>query len=64
MSVLPSDPFADPIQAAEHGSYLEASTLAVGRSASMTLATDSLIILGSLPRATARAVYLADDSTR
>ena len=46
MSVQPSDPFADPIQAAGDDSYLEASTLAVGRSASLTLATDSLIILG------------------
>lgn len=56
MSVQPSDPFADPIQAAEDGSYLEASTLAVGRSASLTLATDSLIILGTLPSSTAKPV--------
>ena len=46
MSVADTDPFVDPIPASEDGTYVEGSTLAVGRSASLTLATDSLIVLG------------------
>ena len=41
-----SDPFADPINAAGDPDYTEGWTLPVGRSASLTLATDSLIVLG------------------
>jgi hypothetical protein len=41
-----SDPFADP-HCNDAGSFNEASTLTVGRNASLTLATDSLIVLGT-----------------
>ena len=41
-----SDPFVDPVNAANDLEYAEAWTLPVGRSASLTLATDSLIVLG------------------
>lgn len=46
MSLSDSDPFGDPISAAEDQDYIEGATLPVGRSASLTLATDSLIVLG------------------
>lgn len=46
MSVVDSDPFVDPANAAAGHDYTEAWTLPVGRSASLTLATDSLIVLG------------------
>jgi len=47
-SVADSDPFKDPIlPEAEHDSVGD-STLLVGRDASLTLATDSLIVLGRL----------------
>ena len=45
-SLADSDPFVDPINAASDNDYTEAWTLPVGRSASLTLATDSLIVLG------------------
>ena len=43
-----SDPFADPNGALDHHGYAEAeiTALPVGRDASLTLATDSLIVLG------------------
>ena len=46
-SVAESDPFADPGQTPNDQEYAEASTLPVGRNASLTLATDSLIVLGT-----------------
>lgn len=46
MSLAGSDPFVDPAHLAEDGVHVEASTLSVGRCASLTLATDSLIVLG------------------
>ncbi len=46
-SLADSDPFVDPVNAAsDHNNYTEGWTLSVGRSASLTLATDSLIVLG------------------
>lgn len=49
-SIVPDDPFVDPAPATEgHGSdqaFAVDSTLAVGRNASLTLGTDSLIVLG------------------
>ena len=46
-----SDPFADPAPSPGDDTYAEGSTLAVGRGASLTLATDSLIVLGELLQA-------------
>ena len=40
------DPFADPINTVEDVSHVEGTTLAVGRNASLTLATEALIVLG------------------
>ena len=40
------DPFADPIYEQDQRSFVGESTLAVGRSASLTLGTDTLIVLG------------------
>lgn len=45
-SLSDSDPFVDPINTVSDQDYSEAWTLPVGRSASLTLATDSLIVLG------------------
>lgn len=45
-SLADSDPFVDPVNTASDRVYTEAWTLPVGRSASLTLATDSLIVLG------------------
>jgi hypothetical protein len=49
-STLPDDPFVDPSSEAEDlgtdHSFAVDSTLAVGRNASLTLGTDSLIVLG------------------
>lgn len=45
-SVAPSDPFEDHSQTSKDHEYPDASTLSVGRNASLTLATDSLIVLG------------------
>ena len=45
-SISDSDPFSDPIgHVAEHEAGAD-SVLVVGRDASLTLATDSLIVLG------------------
>ncbi|KAK3176354.1 hypothetical protein OEA41_007677 [Lepraria neglecta] len=45
-STIPrSDPFADPIRMSENSEYAAGDTLPVGRDASLTLATDSLIVL-------------------
>lgn len=41
-----ADPFADPDRISDNTEYDEGSTLPVGRDASLTLATDSLIVLG------------------
>lgn len=41
-----TDPFADPDNVPGDHDYTEGWTLPVGRSASLTLATDSLIVLG------------------
>ena len=41
-----SDPFADPVHNGHDNDSMDAWTLNVGRDASLTLATDSLIILG------------------
>lgn len=46
-SLSGSDPFIDPIEKVAGNEALEASVLVVGRDASLTLATDSLIVLGS-----------------
>ena len=45
-----ADPFADPDHIADNNEYEEGSTLPVGRDASLTLATDSLIVLGRQQR--------------
>lgn len=54
-SVSGSDPFKDPVAQGAEGSpdSVGGSTLTVGRDASLTLATDSLIVLGKLARSTA-----------
>ncbi|KAL8831048.1 MAG: hypothetical protein Q9191_001094 [Dirinaria sp. TL-2023a] len=46
-SIADSDPFKDPIAPLEEDDALTGSTLVVGRDASLTLATDSLIVLDS-----------------
>ena len=46
-SLSDSDPFAsDSHLAPSEGDYVEGATLPVGRDASLTLATDALIVLG------------------
>ena len=46
-SLSDSDPFASESNlASSDGEYVEGATLPVGRDASLTLATDSLIVLG------------------
>lgn len=45
-SVPDGDPFVDPVDPIQDNEYSETSTLPVGRDASLTLATDSLIVLG------------------
>jgi len=49
-STLPDDPFVDPSSEAEDlgtdHAFAVNSTLAVGKNASLTLGTDSLIVLG------------------
>ena len=47
LSLSGSDPFIDPIEEVGGDGVLEDSVLVVGRDASLTLATDSLIVLGS-----------------
>ena len=48
-SIADSDPFKDPIAPLEENDLGGGSTLVVGRDASLTLATDSLIVLGKMP---------------
>ena len=45
-SIADSDPFSDPILPVGEDDLVGDSTLVVGRDASLTLATDSLIVLG------------------
>ena len=45
-SIADSDPFADPAHRRTASGEVEGATLPVGRTASLTLATDSLIVLG------------------
>ena len=45
-SLIESDPFVDPVNPTSDHDYTEGQTLPVGRSAYLTLATDSLIVLG------------------
>ena len=52
LSLSGSDPFIDPIEQVVGDEALEDSVLAVGRDASLTLATDTLIVLGSRSRLT------------
>lgn len=40
------DPFVDPVHRKPHQRPIEDSTLIAGRTASLTLGTDSLIVLG------------------
>ena len=40
------DPFVDPVHREPHQRPIEDSTLIAGRTASLTLGTDSLIVLG------------------
>ena len=60
MTAIYSDPFTDPIDAVEDDSYVEEATLSVGRNASLTLATESLVVLGKqrLPCILQRALTL------
>lgn len=44
---IESNPFADPRQSGGGVGSIEGATLAVGRTASLTLGTDSLIVLGT-----------------
>ena len=46
-SLSDSDPFSDPIEHAARDEAAADSVLVVGRDASLTLATDSLIVLGT-----------------
>ena len=46
---IASDPFADPIGQEDAHRFIEDATLSVGRNASLTLGTDSLIVLGIAP---------------
>ena len=41
-----SNPFADPSLRDDEHHFVQESTLSVGRNASLTLGTDSLIVLG------------------
>ena len=50
------DPFADPTNSDNGHHFVEDSTLSVGRNASLTLGTDSLIVLG---RALHHAIKIA-----
>ena len=46
-SLSDSDPFSDPVEHAVQNEAVADSVLVVGRDASLTLATDSLIVLGT-----------------
>lgn len=56
-SIADSDPFKDPIVPAAELDFVGDSTLLVGRDASLTLATDSLIVLGRPAFATSSFSY-------
>ena len=45
-SIVESDPFADHVDASHDTDIVDVTTLQVGRSASLTLATDSLVVVG------------------
>jgi hypothetical protein len=47
---LHTNPFEDPSIGEDHGYIVDSSTLSVGRNASLTLGTDSLIVLGKTDR--------------
>ena len=46
--LVSADPFADPSVNSSQRDLIDDSTLEVGRNASLTLGTDSLIVLGML----------------
>ena len=46
VSYIDNDPFVDPASDGEEPDDIEEITLPVGRNASLTLGTDSLIVLG------------------
>lgn len=46
VSSIENDPFVDPASDGEEPDDIEEITLPVGRNASLTLGTDSLIVLG------------------
>lgn len=46
VSPIENDPFKDPVTDGEEPDEIEEITLPVGRNASLTLGTDSLIVLG------------------
>ena len=62
------DPFVDPVHQAprpgQRPSPTEDSTLIAGRTASLTLGTDSLIVLGMDDRLRTRYARLTQDSNR
>jgi hypothetical protein len=49
VSPVETDPFMDPAAAGEEPDDLDGITLPVGKNASLTLATDSLVVLGIFP---------------
>ena len=57
-SIAGSDPFQDPVAPLEEGDAVDSSTLVVARDTSLTLATDSLIVLGKIPN-TLLASYMS-----
>lgn len=66
--VVEEDPFVDPVHQAprpdQRPSPTEDSTLIAGRTASLTLGTDSLIVLGMHDRLQTRHAWLTQDSDR
>ena len=56
-SIAGSDPFRDPVAPLEAGDGTDSSTLVVARDASLTLATDSLIVLGKTPQILTRLIH-------
>ena len=63
MAIPESDPFSDPPHASNNYGYAESSTLPVGRNASLTLATDSLIVLGTFKLQLVISSIVPDDHT-
>lgn len=47
VSPVDGDPFADPVMTIERPNDAVSSTLVIGKEVSLTLATDSLIVLGT-----------------